>query len=128
MTEPHNEVSANAEALPFKDASCDAAISTFGVMFTGHPEQAAHELSRVYKPGRRLVLTTRDANPSEYIGQFFALFSKYRDSPPPQPSPLEWRHLTRIYDVFNQYFYIRYQSSFGLRMDRSYLLIHGTRY
>src|SRR3974377_1369702 len=37
---------ADAEALPFDDASFDAVISTFGVMFTPNQDRAASELVR----------------------------------------------------------------------------------
>ena len=47
---------ADAEALPFPDASFDAVLSIFGVMFTPHQEQAARELARVCKPGGRIGL------------------------------------------------------------------------
>src|SRR5262245_33725799 len=38
---------ADAEALPFADASFDAVLSTFGVMFTPDQPRAARELARV---------------------------------------------------------------------------------
>ena len=50
---------ADAEALPFDDASFDGVVSTFGVMFAPNQEQAASELARVCRPGGRLVLTTQ---------------------------------------------------------------------
>src|ERR1700680_1148766 len=40
---------ADAEALPFKDATFDAVVSTFGVMFTPDQDKAAAELIRVCK-------------------------------------------------------------------------------
>src|SRR5688500_2198890 len=49
---------ADAERLPFADASFDGVISTFGVMFVAKPEAAAAELARVVKKGGRLVLAT----------------------------------------------------------------------
>ena len=42
---------ADAEALPFEDASFDVVISTIGVMFAPHHQQAADELVRVVRPG-----------------------------------------------------------------------------
>src|SRR5215467_5425656 len=45
---------ADAEALPFQDASFDVVVSTFGVMFTPNREQAANELSRVCRPGGKI--------------------------------------------------------------------------
>ena len=41
----------DAEALPFADASFDAVLSIFGVMFVARPERAAAELVRVCRPG-----------------------------------------------------------------------------
>ena len=48
----------DAEALAYGDATFDAAISTYGVMFASRPAAAAAELARVTRPGGRLVLTT----------------------------------------------------------------------
>src|SRR5450631_2175937 len=45
---------ADAENLPFPDASFDAVMSTFGVMFTPNQDKAASELARVCKPGGRI--------------------------------------------------------------------------
>ena len=44
---------ADAEALPFADASFDVVVSTFGVMFTPDQDKAAAELLRVCKPRRQ---------------------------------------------------------------------------
>ena len=41
---------ADAEDLPFDDASFDVVLSTLGVMFTPNPERAAAELVRVVRP------------------------------------------------------------------------------
>jgi SAM-dependent methyltransferase len=49
---------ADAEALPFEDASFDAVTSTFGVMFVAQPQTAAQEMVRVCKRGGRLGLVT----------------------------------------------------------------------
>src|SRR5882672_7952362 len=45
---------ADAEALPFGDASYDAVLSTFGVMFTPNQEKSAAELARVCRRGGRI--------------------------------------------------------------------------
>ena len=42
---------ADAEALPWPDASFDAVVSVFGVMFAPDQERAASELLRVCRPG-----------------------------------------------------------------------------
>jgi len=47
---------ADAQQLPFPDASFDAVISTYGVMFAPDPPTAARELLRVCRPGGRIAL------------------------------------------------------------------------
>jgi ubiquinone/menaquinone biosynthesis C-methylase UbiE len=49
-------VEADAEHLPFEDASFDVVISTIGVMFAPHHQQAADELVRVCRPGGTIGL------------------------------------------------------------------------
>ena len=46
---------ADAEALPFPNASFDVVVSTFGVMFTPDQDRAAAELIRVCRPEHRGV-------------------------------------------------------------------------
>ena len=50
-------VEADAEELPFPDASFDRVLSAFGVIFAPHPERAAAELMRVVRPGGVVALT-----------------------------------------------------------------------
>ena len=52
---------ADAEALPFADASFDVVLSTFGVMFTPNQQQAASELVRVCRPGGKIGIGQLDA-------------------------------------------------------------------
>ncbi len=47
---------ADAEALPFEDASFDSVISTFGVMFAPDHATCAAEMARVCRPGGRIGL------------------------------------------------------------------------
>src|SRR6476620_5418400 len=47
---------ADAEALDFGDATFDAVVSTFGVMFTPDQDRAASELLRVCKSGGKIGL------------------------------------------------------------------------
>ena len=46
---------ASAELLPFPDASFDAVVSRFGIMFFPSPTQAVREMLRVTKAGRPLA-------------------------------------------------------------------------
>jgi SAM-dependent methyltransferase len=79
---------ADAEALPYDDASFDAVISCVGVMFAPHHQLAADELVRVCRPGGRIGLISW--TPEGFIGQMFATMKPYVPAPPPgvQPPPL----------------------------------------
>ncbi|MET0387136.1 MAG: class I SAM-dependent methyltransferase [Polyangiales bacterium] len=90
---------ADAEQLPFADASFDAVVSTFGVMFVGKPEAAAAELGRVIKRGGRVVLATW-----RYDSNVFNMFGVMKQfmAPPPQPappSPFEWGRVERLREL-----------------------------
>ena len=62
---------ADAEDLPFDDASFDVVLSTVGVMFTPNPERAAAELLRVVRPSGRIGLVSW--TPDGFIGQMFKI-------------------------------------------------------
>lgn len=79
---------ADAERLPFADASFDGVISTFGVMFARDQERAAAELGRVCRPGGRVALATWA--PGGSVERFFGLIASHGDAPPTGPSPLAW--------------------------------------
>jgi SAM-dependent methyltransferase len=49
-------VPGTAESLPFPDASFDAALSVFGVIFAAEPERAIGEMLRVVRPGGRVLI------------------------------------------------------------------------
>jgi len=79
---------ADAEKLPFADASFDAVVSTFGVMFAPDQAAAAAELSRVCRPGGRIGLC--NWTPESLVGQMFKVLG--RQLPPPKglQSPALW--------------------------------------
>jgi len=82
-------VEADAEALPFEDASFDAAISTFGIMFAPRQSVAAAELARVVKPGGRIALCSW--RPEGFIGEMFATIAGFMNPPPPvEGPPVRW--------------------------------------
>ena len=72
---------ADAEALPFEDASFDVVTSSVGVMFAPHHQVAADELLRVLRPDGRLGLVAW--TPAGFIGQMFAVMKPYAAAPPP---------------------------------------------
>ncbi len=89
---------ADAEALPFDDASFDVVLSTFGVMFAPDQERAAAELVRVARPGGRIGLASW--TPEGFIGQLFDLMRGFAPPPPGLRSPMEWGMETRLVELF----------------------------
>ncbi len=66
---------ADAGALPFKDASFDAVVSVFGVMFAPDQERAAAELLRVCRPGGRIGLAAW--TPDGMVGEMFGILARH---------------------------------------------------
>lgn len=60
---------ADAEDLPFAEASFDVVLSTFGVMFAPNQERAASELIRVCRPGGKIGLA--NWTPESFVGMMF---------------------------------------------------------
>jgi ubiquinone/menaquinone biosynthesis C-methylase UbiE len=89
---------ADAEALPFADASFDAVVSTFGVMFTADQDKAAAELVRVCKLGGKIGLA--NWTPDGFIGQLFKTIGKYMPPPAGVKSPALWGTGARITEFF----------------------------
>jgi ubiquinone/menaquinone biosynthesis C-methylase UbiE len=89
---------ADAEELPFPDASFDAVVSTFGVMFTPNPRRAAAELLRVCRPGGRIGLA--NWTPEGFIGQLFKTIGKHVAPPAGVESPALWGTRARIDELF----------------------------
>ena len=89
---------ADAENLPHDDASFDAVLSTFGVMFTPNPERAAGELLRVCKSGGRIGLA--NWSPSGFIGGMFKIIGAHVPPPAGVPSPMAWGTEERLNELF----------------------------
>ena len=79
---------ADAEALPFADASFDVVLSTFGVMFTADQPRAAAEMKRVCRPGGKIGLA--NWTPDGFVGQLFKTIGKYVPPAPGVKSPALW--------------------------------------
>jgi SAM-dependent methyltransferase len=75
----YETVEADAEAMPFDDASFDAVISVVGVMFAPDHERAAGELLRVCRPGGTIALASWA--PDSFIGDLFRTTAEH--VPPP---------------------------------------------
>lgn len=78
-------VEADAEHLPFEDASYDAVLSAIGVMFAPHHQAAADELVRVCRPGGTIGLLSW--TPEGMLGALFRLMGPFAPAPPPGASP-----------------------------------------
>jgi len=89
---------ADAENLPYADASFDVVLSTFGVMFTPDQEKAAAEMARVCKPGGRIGLA--NWTPSSFIGELFKLLGRYLPPPLGLRSPALWGTEDRLRELF----------------------------
>jgi SAM-dependent methyltransferase len=92
-------VTADAERLPFDDASFDVVMSAIGVMFAPHHQAAADELVRVCRPGGTIALMSW--TPEGMIGAFFRAMKPFMPPPPAgvQPPPL-WgseEHLAALF-------------------------------
>lgn len=81
----------DADHLELEDASFDAVISRFGLMFFPHRQQALAEIHRVLKPGGRkatIVFTTPDKTPFFSIPIAIIRRQAQLPAPPPgQPGP-----------------------------------------
>ena len=109
---------ADAENLPFDDASFDAALSTFGVMFVPNPDRAAAEMRRVVRPGGRIGLA--NWTPEGFVGQMFKIVGAHVPPPAGVRSPLQWGTEDRLYELFGseraltvtrKHFVFRYRSA-----------------
>lgn len=89
---------ADAQDLPYGDASFDAALSCVGIMFAPYHQASADEMLRVLRPGGRIALA--NWTPEGFIGKLFATMKPYAPAPPPgaQPPPLwgDERHVTEL--------------------------------
>jgi ubiquinone/menaquinone biosynthesis C-methylase UbiE len=79
---------ADAENLPFADASFDVVLSTFGAMFTPDHNRTAREMLRVVRDGGRIGLA--NWTPEGFVGQLFKIIAAYVPSPAVVKSPALW--------------------------------------
>jgi SAM-dependent methyltransferase len=78
---------ADAEALPYANASFDAVVSLIGAMFAPRPELVAAELIRVCRPGG--IIAMANWTGPGFIGQMFKTIAKHI-APSGMPSPVLW--------------------------------------
>src|SRR3954469_4254334 len=81
-------IEGDAEDLRFPDASFDAVISIYGVMFAPDHRRAVAELARVCRPGGRIALASW--TPDGFIGETLRIFSRYLPPAPGLEPPVRW--------------------------------------
>lgn len=109
---------ADAECLPFADASFDVVLSALGVMFTPNQELAASEMLRVCRPGGKIGLISW--TPEGFFGEMGSVMQMYAPSPSGLKPPGLWGTEKRLEELFGaeiasmhaqrRYFYHRYYS------------------
>lgn len=88
---------ADAQALPFENASFDVVLSTFGAMFAPDQQRVADELTRVCRPGGRIGLA--NWTPQGLVGSSLGIVHRHVPPPPAAAglrSPLEWGTAARL--------------------------------
>jgi ubiquinone/menaquinone biosynthesis C-methylase UbiE len=109
---------ADAEALPYADASFDVILSTFGVMFAPDHQRAARELMRVCRPGGRIGLA--NWTPNGFVGRMLRVVGTHVAPIPGVASPSLWGATDHLEGLFAgaaairyvpRYFAFRYQSA-----------------
>ena len=102
-------VEADAEDLPFEDASFDVALSTFGIMFAPRQSVAAAELARVVKPGGRIALVAWQ--PTGFVGEMFGTIASFMNPPPPvEAPPVRWGSEAGAHELLDDAFNISCES------------------
>jgi SAM-dependent methyltransferase len=89
---------ADAQALPYGDATFDAVTSVFGVMFAPDQAKAAAELVRVTKPGGRIGLSCW--MPEGMVFEFFGVHARHAPPPPGVPPSHRWGTEEGLRDLF----------------------------
>jgi SAM-dependent methyltransferase len=94
-------VEADAERLPFADASFDVVMSSIGAMFAPHHREVADELVRVCRAGGTIGLLSW--TPEGMIGSLLRTIGPFAPPPPPgaQPPPL-WGSPPHLEDLFGR--------------------------
>jgi SAM-dependent methyltransferase len=93
-------VEADAQNLPFGEASFDVAISIFGAMFAPDQEKTAAELLRVVRPGGRIGMA--NWTPEGGLGTLFKTISKHAPPLPGLNPPVLWGTEERVRELLGE--------------------------
>ena len=109
---------ADAENLPFADASFDVVLSTYGCMFAPDHARTASEMMRVLRPGGRIGMANWTV--AGFIGRLFKVIGAHLPPPPGLHSPALWGTKAHLAALFPQaadiactprFFNFRYRSA-----------------
>lgn len=89
---------ADAEDLPFGEATFDAVASTFGVMFTPNQEKAAAEMLRVCRGGGKIGMA--NWTPDGFVGALFKTIGRHVPPPAGVRSPALWGTRSHLAELF----------------------------
>lgn len=89
---------ADAEALPFADASFDVVLSTFGAMFAPDHVRTAGEMVRVVRPGGRIGFAAW--TPEGFIGELFRIVAKHVPPPAGVRPAVKWGDEPYVVELF----------------------------
>jgi SAM-dependent methyltransferase len=89
---------ADAENLPFGDATFDVVLSTFGAMFAPDHARPAREMMRVLRERGRIGLA--NWTPDGFIGQLFQVVGRHVAPPAGLASPALWGTEPHIVKLF----------------------------
>jgi ubiquinone/menaquinone biosynthesis C-methylase UbiE len=89
---------ADAEALPFADASFDAVLSSFGIMFAPNHARVASELARVCRSNGRIGLA--NWTPEGFVGRLFAVVGRHVPPPAGLTPPARWGTREHLQELF----------------------------
>ncbi|WP_322097429.1 class I SAM-dependent methyltransferase [Pelagibius sp. Alg239-R121] len=90
---------ADAEDLPFADASFDLVVSTFGVMFTPNQQKSAAEMIRACRSGGKIAMA--NWTPDSFIGALFKTLGRHVPPPAGVASPALWGNRDWIEEQFS---------------------------
>jgi SAM-dependent methyltransferase len=92
-------VEADAEALPFADASFDVVLSSFGAIFAPDHQRTADELVRVARPGGTIAMA--NWRPGGWVAEMFQTQMRFMPPPPAgfQP-PILWGDEAHVRALF----------------------------
>jgi SAM-dependent methyltransferase len=92
-------VEADAEALPFADASFDVVTSSVGAIFAPHHQAVADEMLRVCRPGGTIGMIA--IAPGGAVRDLFDIMNRYAAAPVlGDQSPIEWGREEHVRELF----------------------------